>query len=94
VPLHELGHVFDLSVLDDRDRARFGTIMHRPGWEWWTGRTPLAEWFAEGYSWCARYARMASVGRHTLYRYRPTKTEYTRVCALIRSAVALLGAWR
>jgi hypothetical protein len=69
--------VFDLAVLDDRDRARFRAIMHRPGWQWWTGRTPLAEWFAEGYSWCARYARMASVGRYALYRYRPTKTEYT-----------------
>src|SRR5262249_47861845 len=72
VLLPELGHVFDLAVLRDADRARFRTIMRRPAWGWWTGRTPLAEWFAESYSWCARYARLVRRERATaLYRYRP-----------------------
>jgi hypothetical protein len=88
VLLHELGHVFDLAVLNDRDRARFRTIMQRPAWQWWTGTTPLAEWFAEGYSWCARYAPTAVAASDALYRYRPTTTQYHRVCALIRSAAA------
>jgi hypothetical protein len=88
VLMHELGHVFDLVVLNDRDRDRFQTIMHRPAWHWWSGSTPLAEWFAEGYSWCARYSRMASVARYAIYHYRPTSTQYSRVCALIRSAAA------
>jgi hypothetical protein len=88
VLLHELGHVFDLNVMTDTDRARFRAIMHRPAWQWWAGRTPLAEWFAEGYSWCARYRRVVSVTRYALYGYHPTSTQYGRVCALIRSAAA------
>src|SRR4051794_18890276 len=53
VMLHELGHVYDLTVLSNRDRGEFRRIMRRPHAQWWTGKVPLAEWFAEAYSWCA-----------------------------------------
>src|SRR6202000_1807748 len=89
VLMHELGHVFDMAVLRDADRARFRAIMHRPAGQWWVGDPPLGEWFAESYSWCARYATPGPSQRTTaLYGYRPTRTQYGRACALIRSAAA------
>jgi hypothetical protein len=89
VLLHELGHVFDIAVLRDADRRRFRAIMRRPAWRWWAGRTPLAEWFAESYSWCARHARLVPLERTTaIYGYHPSASQYGRVCALIRSAAA------
>src|SRR6185312_4473033 len=79
----------DLTVLNDSDRADFRRIFHIPASrKWWSGSTPLAEWFAEGYSWCARYSRVTSVSRYALYHYHPTHRQYGRVCAPIRSAAA------
>jgi hypothetical protein len=87
IMLHELGHVYDMLVMSDRDRDRFRRIMRQPASrQWWIGGTPLAEWFAEAYSWCARYAHIVSIKRYALYRYRPTPTQHTRACALIKSA--------
>jgi hypothetical protein len=57
VMLHELGHVYDLMVLSNRDRGEFRRIMGKPHSQWWKGRVPLAEWFAEAYAWCARNRR-------------------------------------
>jgi hypothetical protein len=85
VLLHELGHVYDLTVLNNSDRSRFRRIM-RSHARWWTSTPPLAERFAEGYSWCARYARIASIRRYALYRYHPSAKQHHRVCALIKSA--------
>ena len=87
VLLHELGHVYDLTVLSNKDRGRFRRIMHRKGASWWHGRTPLAEWFAEGYSWCARYAKIVSIRRYAIYHYRPTARQHRQVCDLIKRAV-------
>jgi hypothetical protein len=81
--LHELGHVFDLVVMSNRDRTAVERILHRTHRSWWTGSIPTAEWFAEGYSWCARYARIASLRRYASYRYRPTASQHRRLCALI-----------
>jgi hypothetical protein len=87
--LHELGHVFDLLVLSNRDRAKakriFGVPTRR---SWWSGRRPAAEWFAEGYSWCARYARIVSLRRYATYHYRPTAAEHARLCRLIARVAA------
>ena len=88
VLLHELGHVFDLTVMNDRDRGRFRRIMGRGSARWWRGRLPLAEQFAEAYSWCARYARIVSIARYSSYRYRPTAREHRAVCRMIRRAAA------
>src|SRR5689334_5665446 len=67
VLLHELGHVFDLTVMNNRDRGHFRRIMRRGRARWWRGRLPLAEQFAEAYSWCARYARIVSIARYSSY---------------------------
>jgi hypothetical protein len=85
VLLHELGHVYDLTVLNNHDRARFRKLMHRRV-AWWKGRLPLAEQFAEAYSWCARYVRIVSIARYSSYDYRPTAKQHRRICALIRHA--------
>src|SRR5690349_21747859 len=58
VLLHELGHVYDLTVLSNRDRGEFRRIMRRPHAQWWRGKVPLAEWFAEAYAWCSRYTKI------------------------------------
>jgi hypothetical protein len=84
VMLHELGHVYDLTVLSNRDRGQFRRIMRRPHARWWEGSTPLAEWFAEAYAWCARYARIVSVSRYAIYDYDPTPAQHRDTCALIR----------
>jgi hypothetical protein len=85
--LHELGHVFDLLVMGNADRARVKRILRRPGRRpWWRGRTPVAELFAEGYSWCARYRRIASLRRYASYGYDPTPEQHRRLCRVIRHA--------
>ena len=86
VMLHELGHVYDLTVLSNRDRGQFRRIMRRPHAQWWKGNTPLAEWFAEAYAWCARYARIVSVSEYAIYRYDPTPTQHRDTCSLIKRA--------
>jgi hypothetical protein len=84
VMLHELGHVYDLTVLSNRDRGQFRRIMRRTHAQWWKGKTPLAEWFAEAYAWCARYSRIVSVSRYAIYHYDPTPAQHRDTCALIR----------
>jgi hypothetical protein len=87
VLLHELGHVYDLTVLSDRDRITAREILRMPAErKWWSGSTPPAEWFAEGYSWCARQSRITSLQAAALYRYDPTPSQHRRLCALIRGA--------
>ena len=64
-----------------------GRIFHIPASRpWWSGKTPLAEWFAEGYSWCARYTRIVSVKRYAIYDYNPTPGQHSKLCSLIRRA--------
>lgn len=89
VLLHELGHLYDLHVLNQRDRGRFGRIMgSSPKRRWWRGGRPLAEQFAEAYSWCARYARIVSIARYSSYDYRPTARQHRLICTLILRAAA------
>ena len=85
VLLHELGHVFDLKVMNNRDRGAFRRIMRRAG-QVVARAEPLAEQFAEAYSWCARYARIVSIARYSSYDYRPTARQHKRICKLVRSA--------
>jgi hypothetical protein len=87
VLLHELGHVFDLEVLNNRDRGHFRRLMGRRSARWWRGSLPLAEQFAEAYSWCARYARIVSISRYSSYDYRPTARQHKAICRLaVRAA--------
>jgi hypothetical protein len=83
VLLHEMGHLFDLRVMNNRDRGRFRRIMRARRRAWWKGRTPLAEQFAEAYSFCARYRRIVSIARYSSYHYRPSRSQHNAVCRLI-----------
>ena len=85
VLLHELGHVYDLTIMNNRDRGGFRRLMGRRA-KWWKGSEPLAEQFAEAYSWCARFARIVSIARYSSYRYRPTARQHRRICTLIARA--------
>jgi len=86
VLLHELGHLFDLRVMNNRDRGRFRKLMRAKRRKWWAGRIPLAEQFAEAYSFCARYHRIVSIGRYASYHYRPSRRQHRSVCGLIVAA--------
>jgi hypothetical protein len=88
VMLHELGHVFDLKVMNNRDRGAFRRLMGRKRAEWWRGARPLGEQFAEAYSWCARYARIVSIARYSSYDYRPSARQHRRICKLVHAAAA------
>jgi hypothetical protein len=83
---HELGHVFDLRVLNGRERKRFKRIMgiHRSGW--FGGGLPPAEWFADGYASCAVRLRIGRLGAPTPYGYSATRRQHSRVCGLIQAA--------
>jgi len=85
--LHELGHVFDLTVMRPRDRRAFKRAQGRPRAAWWRGGHPLGEWFAEAYSLCARYGSSTRAAQAaTTYSYRPTARRHRASCAVIREA--------
>jgi hypothetical protein len=86
VLLHELGHLFDLRVMNNGDRRRFRKVLGARKRRWWAGKIPLAEQFAEGYSFCARYSRIVSIARYSNYRYRPSRWQHAKICALIVKA--------
>jgi hypothetical protein len=66
--MHELGHVFDATEMQDQFRAQFMGIWRLSGGAdgWWTplagGHGSAGEWFAESYRLCALY------GPHLPYR--------------------------
>jgi hypothetical protein len=87
VLLHELGHLFDLRKLNNSDRGRFRRILRQPKTrQWWKGTIPLAEQFAEAYSFCARYRTIVSIARFATYHYRPTSRQHVSACTLMRRA--------
>lgn len=88
VLLHELGHLFDLRVMNNGDRGRFRKLLSAPRRKWWEGRIPLAEQFAEAYSFCARYHRPIAIGRYASYDYSPTRRQHRSVCRLVVDAAA------
>ena len=55
---HELGHVFDLAVLNRRERVRFKRIVGIRRAGWFAGALPPAEWFGDGYALCATRLRL------------------------------------
>ena len=86
---HELGHLFDFRVLNDRDRARFKRLLGQTARRWTSsGDNSPRERFAEAYSWCARYRRIRSIGRFTTYGYDPSPRQHVAICRLIRKVAA------
>src|SRR3954463_16089195 len=95
VLLHELGHLFDLRVMNNRDRGRFGRIMHAGRRRWWAGKLPLAEQFAEAYSFCARYRRIVAIGRVSTDPSPPSPAPHPPPCPpLARPPLPALRALR
>jgi hypothetical protein len=88
---HELGHVFDLRVLNRRERAAFKRIMGIRRRGWFRGGLPPAEWFADGYADCALHRQLRRRARRTEYGYSPTTSQHARVCRLIHNAAAPRG---
>ena len=88
---HELGHTFDLLVLNQRERRRFKRIAGIRRHGWFSGGLPPAEWFADGYAACALRLHLRRAMRPTPYGYSPPPRRYARVCALIRSAAKPRG---
>jgi hypothetical protein len=83
---HELGHLFDLGVLNNSERGQFKRISDRPNRPWYRTPNSTAELFAEAYQFCARYRRIRSVRRYSAYGYDPTPAEHRAACRLIKRA--------
>jgi hypothetical protein len=83
---HELGHTFDLRVLRPSHRRTFKRMMGIRTRGWFTSSPPAAEWFADGYTFCAERRRLRRARPATPYGYRATPSRHARVCRLIRRA--------
>jgi hypothetical protein len=81
--LHELGHIFDFTMLSDSDRATFLATVKRPQW-WDTSSKPGGELFADAYAFCALNRRL--LGLDEGYGYVPSRHAFRRVCAMVRRA--------
>jgi hypothetical protein len=83
---HELGHTFDLRVLQPRHRRTFKRLMGIRTRGWFTSRPPAAEYFADAYALCAERKRLSTARAATPYGYRATPGRHRAACALIRDA--------
>ena len=83
---HELGHLFDWRVLNNRERRRFKRLVGRSKSGWFSGKTQPAEQFAEAYSFCARYRRIKSIRGYATYGYDPSPAAHRAACKLIADA--------
>lgn len=88
---HELGHVFDLKRLNRAERRSFKAGLGLEG-GWYTGASPPAELFADGYSLCARHRSITGRPPPTAYGYSPAPQQHAAVCRLIRRAADSHGA--
>jgi hypothetical protein len=88
---HELGHLFDWRVLNNRERRRFKKLIGKSRQGWFKGRPQPAEQFAEAYSFCARYRRIRSVRAYATYGYDPSPRAHRAICTLIRNAAKPRG---
>jgi hypothetical protein len=88
---HELGHTFDLLVLNRQERGRFKRIVGIRRHGWFGGGLPPAEWFADADASCAVRLHLRRAARPTPYGYAPTRRRHARVCALLRAAARPRG---
>jgi hypothetical protein len=88
---HELGHVFDFRVLNNKERRGFRRIMGIRENRWFGGRRRAAELFGEGYASCARFGSRRAPRRRSVYGYAPTTRQHRATCRLIRRAAAPRG---
>jgi hypothetical protein len=64
--LHEIGHIFDATLMTDVDRIRFRAIMHDTNPDWWGQYPDVSDYdnpgerFADAYSLCALRRRLVA----------------------------------
>jgi hypothetical protein len=86
--LHELGHIFDQTVMTPAARARFRALVGRRGaWAAVAGGDSAEEQFAEAYALCAQRRRLSDT-HFGMYDYSPTPRRHAAACRIIRSAAA------
>jgi hypothetical protein len=88
--LHELGHIYDATVMNNPLRTQFETMTRRPrtlAWATTASANPPSEQFAEAYSMCARHRALREMA-YGMYAYSPTPALHKRVCSIIRQAAA------
>lgn len=91
--LHELGHVFDKTVMLDADRAEFKRIQGRAARVlWWVGANSPREWFADAYALCARKRSISRRPAASDSGYAPTPARHAASCRLIEAAAAAAAA--
>jgi len=83
---HELGHTFDLQVLQPKHRRKFKRLMGIRTRGWFSSSPPAAEWFADAYTLCVERRQLHRARAATPYGYRATPARHRRACALIRDA--------
>jgi len=88
---HEIGHVFDLVVLNRSDRRQFKRIMGIRRGGWFRGSPGPSELLADAYAACSFHRRIGRVLRRTSYGYRASPRRHVRICALLRRAAAPKG---
>jgi hypothetical protein len=88
---HELGHVFDLLVLNRSERREFKRIVGVRRGGWFLGSPGPSELFADAYAACSVHRRLARGLARTAYGYRATPRRHARACALMRRAAAPRG---
>jgi hypothetical protein len=75
---HELGHVYDFTVLSQKKRDRIARLFHFPTFLW---RPYFTEKFAMGYSFCA--AGAYPIPGWWGYGYSPAPWKQHRLCRLL-----------
>ena len=86
--LHELGHVFDQTVMTAGARARFQALARRRGaWSSSAGGDSAEEQFAEAYALCAQRTKLTDT-HFGMYDYTPTPSRHAEACRIVRAAAA------
>ena len=91
VLFHELGHAFDLLVLNNADRRAFKKALGIRRRGWYGGGIPPGEWFADAYALCAVRKKISRRPGITHYGYRPSGKQHARTCRVIKRAASPRG---
>ena len=85
--LHELGHIFDRTVLTVDDRLAFDAIMTLHG-DWTASPNSPEDVFAQAYALASLYARPKPPLNTVWYGFDPSPRQFAQIVALIRGAAA------
>ena len=83
---HELGHLYDLRVMNNSDRGRFRRIMRARKRAWCRAGSRSRSSSPRHTRSAPATAGSVSIARYSTYDYRPSRRQHTRVCALVLAA--------